>query len=197
MLEDKSAQALKAIEGVYDVVVIDPPWPVEFIPRDVRPNQVALAYSTMTLDEIRALRLPLANLAHVWLWTTQRFLFEAHACLQAWGLTYVCCFVWEKPGGIQPVGLPQFTCEFALYARKGPAVFVDTKDFRTDFQAPRGAHSEKPECFYAMVRRVTAGRRLDMFNRRAIDGFDGWGYEAPTSGKETPHAPSLEDLATG
>jgi N6-adenosine-specific RNA methylase IME4 len=181
MLEDKKTQALKEAQGLYDVVVIDPPWPVHIGAREAYPDQVGLAYPTMSVEEICALRLPLADVAHVWLWTTQRFLSEALlTCLPAWGLAYSCCFVWEKPGGMQPLGLPQMTCEFALYARKGSPVFVDTKDFKTYFKAPRGAHSEKPECFYAMVRRVTAGRRLDMFNRRPIDGFDGWGYDAPT-----------------
>src|SRR5262249_34450380 len=147
--------------------------------REERPNQVSLPYPTMTVEAIRALQLPLADVAHVWLWTTHRFLFAVGACLEAWGLDFICQFVWVKTGGMQPIGLPQFDTEFALYARKGQAMFVDTKGLTTTIVAPRGVHSAKPDYFYDMVRRVTAGRRLDMFGRRAIDGFDSWGYEAP------------------
>jgi N6-adenosine-specific RNA methylase IME4 len=168
----------KAAAGVYDVLVIDPPWQMQKIERDVAPNQVEFDYPTMSEDELAALSLPLADDCHAWVWTTHKHLPMAMRLLDAWGLKYVCTFVWHKPGGFQPFGLPQYNCEFALYARRGTPQFVDTKAFPVCFDAPRGAHSEKPEAFYDVVRRVTAGRRLDMFNRRAIDGFDVWGNEA-------------------
>jgi N6-adenosine-specific RNA methylase IME4/ParB-like chromosome segregation protein Spo0J len=177
-LEDISTKKVKALDGVYDAIVIDPPWPMQKIERDVRPNQVEFDYPTMQEDELAAMKIPAADSCHLWLWTTHKFLPMAFRLLDAWGFKYVCAFVWHKPGGYQPLGLPQYNCEFALYARKGTPSFIDTKAFPVCFEAPRGKHSEKPEEFYEVVRRVTAGRRVDMFNRRPIEGFDTWGNEA-------------------
>jgi N6-adenosine-specific RNA methylase IME4 len=177
-LESVEARQAKELSGHYDVIVIDPPWPMEKIERDVRPNQTEFDYPTMSEDELAAMKMPAADACHLWLWTTHRFLPMAFRLLDAWGFKYVCTFVWHKPGGFQPIGLPQYNCEFAIYARRGSPQFIDTKAFSTCFDAARGKHSEKPEPFYDVIRRVTAGRRVDIFNRRQIDGFDTWGKEA-------------------
>jgi N6-adenosine-specific RNA methylase IME4 len=190
-LDDILTLETKKAQGVYDVVVIDPPWPVHFGVRELFPNKDSLPYPTMSLEEIMGLHVPVADVAHVWLWTTNRFLHDAFHCLEAWGLRYSCCFLWEKNDGMRPMGLPRLLCEFALYARKGSALFLETTAFDTLLTAPRrGGHSAKPDAFYDMVRRVTAGRRLDMFGRRTIEGFDSWGAEAPEEGQR--HAGDVE-----
>lgn len=178
-LTDIAAQEVKAAQGVYDVIVLDPPWQMEKIEREVAPNQAAFDYPTMDEAQLSQMEIPASDDCHVWVWTTHKHFPMALRLLEAWGLKYVCTFVWHKPGGFQPFGLPQYNCEFAVYARKGAPTFIDLKAFPVCFNAPRGEHSEKPQEFYDIVSRVTAGRRLDMFNRRKIEGFDGWGNEAP------------------
>lgn len=166
-------------QGKYDVIVIDPPWPMKKIVRDVRPNQVSeIDYPTMEIDEIKNIDIPAANDCHLFAWTTHKFLPVSFDIIETWGFKYVCCFTWHKPGGFQPVGLPQYNSEFCLYCRKGTPRFVDLKSFSTCFNAARGAHSEKPELFYQTISRVTEGKRLDMFGRRKIDNFKSWGNES-------------------
>lgn len=182
-LEKIAARAPKAPVGKFDVIVMDPPWPVERIVHFGNPNDTPeLDYPTMSLTQIEQENLVekfAAKNCHVFLWTTHKFKPAAEDILKKLGVEYSCTFVWHKNGGMQPAGLPQFNCEFCLYGRVGSPVFCDTKDFPTCFYADRTRHSEKPEKFYEMIRRTTAGRRLDCYNRRKIEGFVGWGKEAP------------------
>jgi N6-adenosine-specific RNA methylase IME4 len=177
-LEDIKTKEVRRINKQYDVIVLDPPWDMKKIERDVAPGQVEFDYPTMSIEEIKAMELPMAEDCHVFTWTTQKYLPHTFEIIKEWGLKYVCCFVWHKNGGFQAFGLPQYNCEFVLYARKGTPEFIDFKQFFTCFNADRKKHSEKPDEFYDVIRRVTAGLRIDMFNRRPIEGFDVWGNEA-------------------
>jgi N6-adenosine-specific RNA methylase IME4 len=167
------------VTGVYEVIVVDPPWPADMIQLDIRPNQIDFNYARMTEDELVNFDIPAmaADDCHLFCWATQKFLPMALRLIETWGFRYVCTFVWHKPGGFQPIDLPQYNCEFVLYGRRGSPSFVDTKAFPTCFEAPRREHSRKPDAFYEMVKRVTAGKRIDVFSREARDGFAQYGNE--------------------
>ena len=162
----------------FDVIVLDPPWATSKRKREVRPNQKLFDYAVMTEKELRGLGpLPAKAHAHVFCWTTQKFLPVTLRLFEAWGVRYVLTMVWHKPGGFQPMGLPQFNCEFVVYGRIGSPTFTHTKAFSTCFEAPRGKHSEKPNEFYDVIRDRTEGMRIDMFARKKRDGFHVWGNE--------------------
>ena len=174
--------------GQFATVVVDPPWPVVALnyvrSRDYGP----MPYPTMSLDAIASLPVGdvLADDAWLFIWATNRFLGDAIALLPAWGVTYAFTMAWVKPGGVQAPGGPQFNAEWAVVGRRGRPTFRDTRMFNTANSWPRRGHSEKPEGFYDLLRRVTLGPRLDVFGRRAIPGFTSWGDEAP-------EAPALPD----
>lgn len=177
---------IMSIAGKYDCIVIDPPWPMEKIERVVAPNQtseeITFDYPTMTEAELvefgqNILNTVLADDCHIFVWTTQKFNPMAMRLIDQWGLRYVLDMVWHKNGGFQPFGLPQYNCEFVVYARRGAPKFIDTKNFFCCFEGERREHSRKPDEFYNTIKRVTGGRRLDMFSRGEHDGFDQWGNQ--------------------
>lgn len=166
-------------EGQYKCIIIDPPWPVEKIEREVRPNQGAsLDYPTLTLDDIQ--KLPVSSLAadagcHLYLWTTQKFLPVALKLVEAWGFHYQCLMTWVKPTGMTPYSW-MYNTEHVIFARRGNLP-LEQNGLKLSFEAASNGHSVKPEVFYERVLKASPGPRLDMFARRAHDGFEAWGDE--------------------
>ncbi len=180
IVEPPSIEVVPPPTGRYRTIVIDPPWPMKKIIREEAPNQAGFDYPVMSLDEIKAL--PIADLsvssgAHLYLWTTQKYLPESFEVLKNWGFTYIFTMVWHKTGGFQPFNLPQYNCEFVLFGRKGNLPFLDTKAFSTCFGGQRREHSRKPEIFYDLVRRVSLAPRIDYFSREKREGFEQYGNE--------------------
>lgn len=161
--------------GTYSTIVVDPPWPMAKIERDVRPNQVGFDYPTMNEDELKALHIPAADAAHLYLWTTHKFLPMALRLAEAWGFNYQCLMTWRKNVGFTPFSW-MYSTEHVLFCTRG-GLEVQRKGLRLDFEAKVREHSRKPDEFYELVRQASPGPRIDMFSRETREGFDVWGAE--------------------
>lgn len=166
----------------YQIIVIDPPWDVKKITHSARQKQIEMDYQTMSLSEIT--ELPVAKLAQeqclCFLWTTQKYLFNARDILQHWGFHHLLTMVWEKTYG-RSAGMPLFgfrwNAEFALvgYTQK-PELWPKRKLIPAVFQAPNIRHSQKPDVFYEMIEPL-GEPRIDIFARKQRAGWDVWGNE--------------------
>lgn len=163
--------------GRYSTIVIDPPWPMEKIAREVRPNQVTMDYPTLSQDELFALPVPdlAADDAHLYLWTTHKFLPLALRMVEHWGFRYQCLMTWVKNVGFTPYSW-MYSTEHVLFCRHG-SLDLQQLGRRLDFHAPVREHSRKPNEFYRLVHEVSPGPRLDMYAREEHEGFESWGNE--------------------
>lgn len=168
----------------YRTIVADPPWDYGvarpgFTGLNTNPGRM-LPYATMSVADIAAL--PVRDFAekdaHLYLWTTQRFLTDAFTIAAAWGFKPSCVLVWcKEPMPFNYGGAFKSTIEFVLYCRRGSLKAVTDVD-RQWFTWPRRKNSEKPEAFLDMVETVSPGPYLEMFARRNRLGWDTWGNEA-------------------
>lgn len=170
--------------GTFHTIVADPPWDhsdgtgTTLIDGKWVTSE-GVPYSCMTLDAIAAL--PINELAHrdahLYLWTTNRYLRDAYDLCDGWGFTVSKPLVWAKdPMGF--FGRPYVSsAEFCLYARRGNLKALDSAG-RQWWNWPRGAHSAKPEAFLDIVEQVSPGPYLEMFSRRARLGWTTWGNES-------------------
>lgn len=163
--------------GKYSCLVVDPPWAMQKIEREERPNQFEFDYPTMTEEELKKFPLPdlAANDCHLYLWTTQKHLPLALRLAEYWGFKYQCLMTWVKNVGMTPFSW-MYSTEHALFCTKGnlPLLAIGR---RLDFSAKVREHSRKPDEFYCLVKDVSPGPRLDIFSRENREGFDQYGNE--------------------
>jgi N6-adenosine-specific RNA methylase IME4 len=172
-------------DGRFRCIVADPPWKMTTGPDSfngtVVPGGDALDYDQMTVEAIKALDVEAlaADDAHLYLWTTNRYVEAAYDVARAWGFKPSVLLVWaKKPQGVGLGGTYRLTTEFVLFARRGNLEHRQIIE-RSWFDWPRGKHSVKPAAFFEMVESVTPGpERLEMFARAKRKGWTVWGAEA-------------------
>lgn len=170
---------IEALSGQYRSIIIDPPWPMEKIEREVAPNQgVKLDYPVMSLEEIAAL--PVKSLVHpqgthLYLWTTHKFLPDALDLVKQWGFNYHALMTWVKPSGFTPFSY-MYNTEHVIFASCG-WYRPERLGIKLAFEGKVVRHSQKPDVFYDIIREATPEPRLEMFARTPREGFVVWGNE--------------------
>jgi N6-adenosine-specific RNA methylase IME4 len=179
-IEEIEQGNLPELNGLFDVVSVDPPWPYEGENKKVTSfdslgRRVANPYPEMNISEIKEINLPLMKDAIVLLWTTHKFLPDSFEILKTWGLEYKATLVWNK----EKIGMGawfRMQCEFCLVGIKGKPYWNNTT-FRDILIEPRREHSRKPDSFFKMIEEITLGRRLEYFSREKRSGWEVFGND--------------------
>lgn len=175
----------------YATVVADPPWPYNGevplgLTKTGRREKGHLdQYGYMPVEEICGLRPPVENNAHLYLWTTNAFMVQAHDVARAWGFApkTICTWVKTHQDDASRVSMKtgyyfRGATEHFLFCVRG-SLPLQTKDgLPTAYLWPRAPHSVKPEAFYDLVETASPGPYLEMFSRRARLGWQAWGNES-------------------
>ncbi len=187
-----SESGAEPIEGVFDdftdivqaghkfgTIYADPPWKYG--------NQATRAstgnhYSTMSIDELCEMDVSsiAADDAHLHLWTTNAFLFDAKTVLESWGFTYKSCFVWVKP----QMGIGNYwrvSHEFLLLGVRGNAKRFLEHNHKSWIELKRSQHSKKPPEVQAIIEKVSNGPFIELFGRRQVTGWTIFGNQVEKS----------------
>ena len=152
--------------GPYRTIVVDPPWSAKDLDHAAEFTDQDLTEGAMTIDDIAAMKLPMADDAFVFLWTTQEHLPQALMVLEQWKLTYRFTMVWLKCGGIQPPNSCRHDVEFVVVGSKGAPRFINNWSISAAINEPcdnpSASHSVKPKAFYDRLRGFAPGPRLEL-----------------------------------
>jgi len=163
-------------EGVFDIICGDPPWRYDFSETDSR--AIENQYPTMTVEEIKELKIPSADNAVLFLCATAPKLREALEVMEAWGFEYKTHAIWDKVS----IGMGYW------FRGQHELLLVGTKG---EFSPPppesrvsslivekRMGHSKKPTLFYEIIERMFPdGSCLELFARDHREGWQQWGNE--------------------
>lgn len=178
----------------FGTVMADPPWQFQNKTGKIAPEHKRLnRYSTMTLDEIKALPVSsvAADTAHLYLWVPNALLPDGLAVLESWGFKYKGNIVWHKirkDGGPDGRGVGFYfrnVTELLLFGVRGKnARTLSPGRSQVNFIATqKREHSRKPDEQYPIIEKCSPGPFLELFARGERKGWTTWGNQASKSYK--------------
>lgn len=180
-------------------IVADPPWDygsAEVLgagmnSKGVRPGSNSVKrYGSMKHEELCAMKPAAADNAHLYMWTTNQFLVQAHDICKAWGFKPKTVLTWTKvrKDDRSRVSMKmgyyfRGATEHCVFAVRGSQPLVSERAQPTGFLWPRLPHSVKPDAFYDLVEECSSGPYLELFSRRARLGWNVWGNQSLEGGE--------------
>jgi len=186
----------EAKKSCYHTIVADPPWPYDHarampvktsILNNAYGGNVSSVerYGSMSIDEIKhfPVKKLAADQAHLYIWTTNSFMVEAHEIAIAWGFIPKTILTWVKikHGKLLPSMKAGYyfrgATEHVVFAVRGVMKLQNKIEFSTAFFHERLPHSTKPEAFLDMVEKCSPPPYLELFARRIKSGWYQYGNE--------------------
>lgn len=174
---------------MYDLIMLDPPWPITLAGERIERATLAkeLPYAVpKSMPELWNLVRSINNHGNTncnyFVWTTESML---HATLNwfAWQqYSKHTTFIWDKAKGGFPAAFTiRPSHEYLIWFYKGKFTGVDDAvrgKFDTTFTELSREHSRKPEYVYNMLYAMfPAAKKLDAFSRQKREGWDSFGNE--------------------
>jgi N6-adenosine-specific RNA methylase IME4 len=171
----------------YGTILADPPWQFANRTGKMAPEHKRLArYSTLTLQEIKEIPVPLAaaEQSHLYLWVPNALLKEGMEVLEAWGFQYKTNIIWHKirkDGGPDGRGVGFYfrnTTEMILFGIRGRLRTLAPGRRQVNIvRTQKREHSRKPDELYEIVEACSPGPYLELFARGKRPRWDQWGNE--------------------
>ena len=172
----------------YDLIYADPPWKQsKGGKKNVRKNSSGkpLDYQTISLEEIeehlrQATTLTSEN-SIMFLWTIDKYLFEAQKIAEKLGYKLHARMIWNKINGIPAAFTIRYGHEYLLYMYKGKLLPIEKQErgkIHSVFTEKVKKHSQKPEIAYEIIERLYPNtNKLEMYARNMRENWDCWGNE--------------------
>lgn len=184
--------------GKYTTIVADPPWDYggANVGGSIRTDKMGRKrklkgpgddnhYPRMSIEQI--MELPITDLAakpsHLYLWTTNSFMEEAHQIAKAWKFKVKTILTWgkiKKNTNTPSMKVGSYflsATEHCLFCVRG-SLRTSRDPFRpTLYLSERLPHSVKPPWFYKLVEEQSPGPYLELFARRKRPGWSSWGNQ--------------------